>query len=79
MKASNADSLAIIHRRDAVHLLEGTIEIGCMLETAAVGDVFDRQCRLAIQQVTGIVSIGLDNHREVGGDIAVAPVGIAHR
>ncbi len=58
---SNADSPAIIHRRDAVHLLECTIEIGRMLEATAVCDVLYRQSGFGLQQMACLLHLYLQH------------------
>ena len=65
---SNADSPAIIHRRDAVHLPESTIEIGRMLETATIGDVLNRKSGFGFQQVSCLLHLYLQHVR--GGGVA---------
>ena len=66
--SSKADSSAIIHRRDAVRLLEGTIEIGRMLETAMLGDVLNRKSGFGLQQVSCLLHLYLQHVR--GGGVA---------
>ena len=58
----------MLHRRDAEHLLEGTVETGRVLETAAVGDVLDRQSGFGFQQVP--CPLHLDLQHLGGGRVA---------